>query len=155
MLSSDFHCKENDWTTGVALLHQILSETGRQPGGNHSEDSDGFRWRCHELHKIRKRCNRFNDGRTSVDSEPRSDRTSRSHCQDECSGDAGPSCDYSKKCGREGHQNFFSIFHSGRRLGHEGRPRWSRGNVLASRSKVRGFKPSWGRWTFSGRKNPE
>ena len=28
------------------------------------------------------------------------------------------------------------------------RPRWSRGNVLASRSKVRGFKPSRGRWIF-------
>ena len=37
----------------------------------------------------------------------------------------------------------------------DSRPRWSRGNVLASRSKVRGFKPGWGRWIFSGRKNPE
>ena len=27
-------------------------------------------------------------------------------------------------------------------------PRWSRGNVLASSSKVRGFKPGWGRWIF-------
>ena len=35
------------------------------------------------------------------------------------------------------------------------RPLWSRGNVLASRSKVRGFQPDWGRWIFSGRKNPE
>ena len=35
------------------------------------------------------------------------------------------------------------------------RPRWSRGNVLASRSMVRWFKPDWGRWIFSGRKNPE
>ena len=35
------------------------------------------------------------------------------------------------------------------------RPRWSRGNVLASRSKVRGFKSGWGRWIFSGRKIPE
>ena len=35
------------------------------------------------------------------------------------------------------------------------RPRWSRGNVLASRSKVRGFKPDWCRWMFSERKNPE
>ena len=35
------------------------------------------------------------------------------------------------------------------------RPRWSRGNVLASRSKVRWFKSGWGRWIFSGRKNPE
>ena len=35
------------------------------------------------------------------------------------------------------------------------RPRWFRGNVLASRSKVRGFKPGWGRWIFSGRKNSE
>ena len=35
------------------------------------------------------------------------------------------------------------------------RPRWSRGKVLASRSKVRGFKPGWGRWIFSGRKNPK
>ena len=33
--------------------------------------------------------------------------------------------------------------------------RWSPGNVLASRSKVRGFKSGWGRWIFSGRKNPE
>ena len=33
--------------------------------------------------------------------------------------------------------------------------RWSRGNVLASRSKVRGFKPDWGRWILSGRTNPE
>ena len=35
------------------------------------------------------------------------------------------------------------------------RPRWSRGNVLASRSKFRGFKHGWGRWVISGRKNPE
>ena len=28
------------------------------------------------------------------------------------------------------------------------RPRWSRGNVLALRSKVRGFIPGWGRWIF-------
>ena len=28
------------------------------------------------------------------------------------------------------------------------RPRWSRGNLLASRSKVRGFKPGWDRWIF-------
>jgi hypothetical protein len=35
------------------------------------------------------------------------------------------------------------------------RPWWSRGNVLAWRSKVREFKPHWGRWIFSGRKNPE
>ena len=34
MLSSDFHCKEID---GAALLHQILPETWRQPGGNHSK----------------------------------------------------------------------------------------------------------------------
>ena len=33
-------------------------------------------------------------------------------------------------------------------------PRWSRGNVLPSRSKVREFKPGWGRWIFSGRNNP-
>ena len=32
---------------------------------------------------------------------------------------------------------------------------WSRGNMLASRSKVRGFKPGWGRWIFSGYKNLE
>ena len=38
---------------------------------------------------------------------------------------------------------------------YSGRPRWSLGNVLASRSKVCGFKPGWGRWIFSGRKNPE
>ena len=31
----------------------------------------------------------------------------------------------------------------------------SRGIVIASRSKVWGFKPRWGRWIFSGRKNPE
>ena len=30
-----------------------------------------------------------------------------------------------------------------------------RSNVLASRSKVRAFKPGWDRWIFSGRKNPE
>ena len=35
------------------------------------------------------------------------------------------------------------------------RPRWSRGNVLNSRSEIREFKPGWGRWLFSGRKNPE
>ena len=35
------------------------------------------------------------------------------------------------------------------------RSRWSRGNVLSSRSKVRGFKSDWGRWIFPGRKNPE
>ena len=34
-------------------------------------------------------------------------------------------------------------------------PRWSRGNVLASRSNVREFKSGWGRWIFSGRKSPE
>ena len=34
-------------------------------------------------------------------------------------------------------------------------PRWSRGNVLASRSKIRGFKLDWERWIFSGRKNRE
>ena len=28
------------------------------------------------------------------------------------------------------------------------RPSCARGNVLASRSKVRGFKPGWGRWIF-------
>ena len=28
------------------------------------------------------------------------------------------------------------------------RPRWSRGNVLASGSKVRWFKLDWGRWIF-------
>ena len=33
-------------------------------------------------------------------------------------------------------------------LVHGRRPRWSRGNVLASRSKIRGFKPGWGRWIF-------
>ena len=43
MLASIFHCKENDGTIGAALLHQILPETGPQPGGNHSEDSHGFR----------------------------------------------------------------------------------------------------------------
>ena len=32
------------------------------------------------------------------------------------------------------------------------RPRWSRGNVLASSSKFRGFKPGWDRLIFSGRK---
>ena len=35
------------------------------------------------------------------------------------------------------------------------RPRWSRGNVIASRSKIRGFKPGWVWRIFSGRKNPE
>ena len=35
------------------------------------------------------------------------------------------------------------------------RPWWSRGNVLASRSKIRGSKPDFGRWIFSGRKNSE
>ena len=35
------------------------------------------------------------------------------------------------------------------------RPRWSRGNFLSSRCKVRGFTPGWGRWIFSERKNPE
>ena len=35
------------------------------------------------------------------------------------------------------------------------RPRWSLGNVLVLRSKVHGFKPDWGRWIFSRRKNPE
>ena len=33
--------------------------------------------------------------------------------------------------------------------------RYSRGNVLASRAKVCGFKPEWGRWIFSGCKNSE
>ncbi|UYV84217.1 hypothetical protein LAZ67_X001555 [Cordylochernes scorpioides] len=32
VLSLDLHCMGNDGTTGVALLHQILPETGRQPG---------------------------------------------------------------------------------------------------------------------------
>ena len=35
------------------------------------------------------------------------------------------------------------------------RPRWCRGTVLASRSKVRGFKFDWDRWIFSVRKTPE
>ena len=35
------------------------------------------------------------------------------------------------------------------------RPRLSRGNVLASRSKVLGFKSGWSPWIFSGHKNPE
>ena len=35
------------------------------------------------------------------------------------------------------------------------RPRWSWGNVLASRSKVCGFKPGWGLWIFSRCKNCE
>ena len=35
------------------------------------------------------------------------------------------------------------------------RPGCSRRNVLASRSRVRVFKPGWGRWIFSGRKNRE
>ena len=30
------------------------------------------------------------------------------------------------------------------------RPQWSRGNVLASRSKVRELKSGWGRWIFFG-----
>ena len=30
------------------------------------------------------------------------------------------------------------------------RPPLHRGNVLASRFRVRGFKPGWGRWIFSG-----
>ena len=34
-------------------------------------------------------------------------------------------------------------------------PRWSRGNVLASRSKVRGFKPLLRSMDFSGRQNSE
>ena len=34
-------------------------------------------------------------------------------------------------------------------------PQCTRGTVLASRSKVRGFKSGWGRWIYSGRKNPE
>jgi len=32
VLASIFYCKENDGTIGAALLHQILPETGRQPG---------------------------------------------------------------------------------------------------------------------------
>ena len=32
---------------------------------------------------------------------------------------------------------------------------WPWGNGLVWRSKVRGFKPSWGWWIFSGHKNPE
>ena len=35
------------------------------------------------------------------------------------------------------------------------RPQWSLGNMLASRSKVRRFKPDWSRRIFPGRKNPE
>ena len=35
MLSSNFHFKENDWTSGAALLHQILPEIRWQPGGSH------------------------------------------------------------------------------------------------------------------------
>ena len=38
---------------------------------------------------------------------------------------------------------------------HGCQPRWSQGNVLALRSKVHRFKPDWGRWIFSGCKNPE
>jgi hypothetical protein len=33
---------ENDGTTGAAVLHQILPEAWRQPGGNLSEDFVGF-----------------------------------------------------------------------------------------------------------------
>jgi Transposase. len=33
--------------TGEALLHQILPETGQQPGANHLEDSDSFWWWCY------------------------------------------------------------------------------------------------------------
>ena len=54
MLSSDFHCKENDVTTGAVLLHKILPETGWQPSGNHLEDSDSFQWWCYErIHRLR------------------------------------------------------------------------------------------------------
>ena len=49
----------------------------------------------------------------------------------------------------------FGIYFSYLNWYHCSRPRWSRGNVLASRSKVRGFKPGWGRSIFSERKNPE
>ena len=42
-----------------------------------------------------------------------------------------------------------------RRIFRPSRSRWSRGNVLASRSKARGFKPGWVRLIISGPKNPE
>ena len=42
MLASIFHCKENDGTIGAVLLHQILPETGLQPGGNHSQTQEAI-----------------------------------------------------------------------------------------------------------------
>ena len=74
MLASVFHCKENDGTIGAALLHQILPETGRQPGGKHSEDSHGFGDDAMGITQIKEWYNRFKDGRTSVEREPRSGR---------------------------------------------------------------------------------
>ena len=46
--------------------------------GNHSEDSGGFRWRCMGITQIKEWNNRFKDSRISVDSEPRSGRSSKS-----------------------------------------------------------------------------
>ena len=42
-----------------------------------------------------------------------------------------------------------------RLYGEDCRPRWSRVTVLASRPTVHGFKPGWGRWISSERKNTE
>ena len=73
MLSSDFYCKENDGMTGAVLLHQLLPETGRQPG-------ERFRWLQMTIlwapHRLRNGTTALKMAHMSVDSEPCSDRPS-------------------------------------------------------------------------------
>ena len=76
MLATFFHLKENDGTIVAALLHHISHDPGRQPGGKHSEDSHGFGDDAMGITQIKEWYNRFKGGRTSVESEPRSDRPS-------------------------------------------------------------------------------
>jgi hypothetical protein len=46
--SSDCQLLRNDGMTWAAILHQILPKAWRYPSENHSQDSTGFRGRCHE-----------------------------------------------------------------------------------------------------------
>jgi hypothetical protein len=67
----DCQLLQNDRTTQAAVLHQILPKAWQYPSGNYSKDATGFPGRCHEYHRIKEWYSRFEDGSTSVDSEPR------------------------------------------------------------------------------------
>ena len=72
MLALIFHCKENDGTVGAALLHQILPETGHSEVENIRKIHTAFGDDAMGITQIKEWYNRFKDGRTSVESEPRS-----------------------------------------------------------------------------------